>query len=121
MQTLQALTGDMITRLYGAETLRQYGDALLRINDGLTDRELRRFRVQAKAITTFDAYDELPKIQCPAFVIGVEGDKVLSAEASDELADALCCDQYMYPASWGHCAFDEAPDYKERILRFIRG
>ena len=119
VQTLQALTGDMITRLYGAETLRQYGDALLRINDGLTDRELRRFRVQAKAITTFDAYDELPKIQCPAFVIGVEGDKVLSAEASDELADALCCDQYMYPATYGHCAFDEAPDYKERILKWL--
>ena len=121
VNTLRQLTGDMITRLYGAETVRKYGDALLHINDGVSEEELRRFRAQARAIATFDAYDELCKTRCPALVIGVDGDRVLGDKGSDELADALCCDQYMYPASWGHCAFDEAPDYKERILRFIRG
>lgn len=119
VDTLQALTGDMITRLYAAETLQKYGDALLRINDGLTGEELSRFRVQARAITTYNAYDELDKIHCPALVLGVEGDKVLGDEGSDELADALCCDQYMYPATYGHCVFDEAPDYKERIMKWL--
>ena len=87
--------------------------------DGLTDEELRRFSVQARAISDFDAYSELDKIKCPTLVLGVEGDKVVTADASREIADRLGCELYLYPDSYGHCVFDEAPDYKDRILNFL--
>ena len=48
-----------------------------------------------------------------------EGDKVVTADASREIADRLGCELYLYPDSYGHCVFDEAPDYKDRILNFL--
>ena len=90
------------------------------MNDGLTEQDLRRFSVQARAIQTFDAYGDLEGITCPVLVIGVKDDKVLTGEASEEIAAKLGCELYMYPNTYGHCVFDEAPDYKDRIMHFFK-
>lgn len=116
---LAALTESFLKLLYCDATIEKYGDLLAHMNDGLTDEELRRFSVQARAISDFDAYSELDKIKCPTLVLGVEGDKVVTADASREIADKLGCELYLYPDSYGHCVFDEAPDYKDRILNFL--
>ena len=116
---LDALTDSFLGLLYSDATIEKYGDLLARMNDGLTAEELRRFSVQARAITDFDAYSELDKIQCPTLVLGVEGDKVVTAEASREIAGKLGCELYLYPSDYGHCVFDEAHDYKDRILNFL--
>ena len=116
---LSALTESFINLLYSDATVKKYGALLSRMNDGLTAEELRRFSVQARAISGFDAYSELDRIRCPALVLGVEGDKVVTAEASRELAAKLGCGLYLYPGDYGHCVFDEAPDYKDRILSFL--
>ena len=116
---LNALTESFLKLLYCDATIEKYGDLLARMNDGLTEEELRRFSVQARAISDFDAYSELEKIKCPALVIGVEGDKVVTADASREIADKLGCEIFLYPDAYGHCVFDEAPDYKDRILNFL--
>ena len=98
---LATLTESFLKLLYCDATIEKYGDLLAHMNDGLTDEELRRFSVQARA------------------VLGVEGDKVVTADASREIADRLGCELYLYPDSYGHCVFDEAPDYKDRILNFL--
>ena len=116
---LSALTESFINLLYSDATVKKYGALLSRMNDGLTAEELRRFSVQARAISGFDAYSELDRIRCPALVLGDEGDKVVTAEASRELAAKLGCGLYLYPGDYGHCVFDEAPDYKDRILSFL--
>ena len=110
-----------IDNLYSETTKRLYGEAMLRMFDEVTDSDLDRFCIQMRAIMGLNTYDRLDSIACPAFVVGVEGDRVVTGEASDELAEALCCDQYMYGAEFGHCVFDEAPDYKERLLNFFVG
>lgn len=117
---LASLTEQFTKLLYSASTVEKFGSMLAHMNDGLTEQDLRRFSVQARAIQTFDAYGELECITCPVLVIGVKDDKVLTGEASEEIAAKLGCELYMYPNTYGHCVFDEAPDYKDRIMHFFK-
>lgn len=84
----------------------------------VTGEELRRFVVMAKALEGFDITDRLSGIACPTLVLGDEDDRVLGGEASRSLAERLGCELYMYDG-YGHAAYDTAPDYKERIARFL--
>ena len=54
-------------------------------------------------------------------VIGAKADRVLTPEGSVEIAEKLGgkCELYMYDEKYGHCVFDEAPDYKDRIYKFF--
>ena len=118
--TLAEHTEEMMRLLYSPATIEKYGKLLCRVNDGLSREELHRFAVQARAISDFNGYAVLDRIHCPTLVIGVEGDKVVTAEASMEIAEKLGCGCYIYGREYGHCVFDEAPDYKQRLFDFFR-
>lgn len=115
---LTALTAELITSLYSENTIGKYKDMLLHMNDDMTDYDIRRFIIQTQALDDFDITGEIGKILCPVLVIGSEGDKVLSPSQSHTIAEALNASIYMYSNEWGHCVFDEAPDYKQRMLDF---
>lgn len=115
---MTALTADFIDNLYSEQTIGKYKDFLIHMNDNVTRHDIERFIIQAKAIDGFDVYDELEKIKCPTLVIGVEGDKVLPADCSREIAEKIGCELYLYGGEYGHCVFDEAPDYKQRLMDF---
>lgn len=115
-----ALTDLMIDCLFSQNLIDKYKDVLIHMNDGVDENDLRRFIIQTEAIDDFDVMDELYKITCPTLVIGAEGDKTLPAEHSRRIAEKLGCELYMYGAEYGHCVFDEAPDYKQRMLNFFR-
>ena len=116
---LTALTAELIDCLYSEKTVRRYKDLLLHMNDDMDADDIRRFVIQTEAIDGFDVTDELDKITCPALVIGAEGDKTLPAEQSRFIAEKLGCPLYMYDSEYAHCVFDEAPDYKKRLLSFF--
>lgn len=116
---LTAMTAALIDDLYSEETIGKYRDALMHMNDQLTQKELDRFIIQVRALNGFDVYDELERITCPTLVIGADGDKLLPADCSRELAERLNCGLYLYGAEYGHCVYDEAPDYKQRLLAFF--
>ena len=108
--------------IYPPAVFEQYRDALIAAAGTVTDADLRRFIALAEGTKGFDALKELEKIRCPVLAIGVYEDRVLDADATMEIAEKL--DErtdfrlYMY-TGFGHAAFDTAPDYKERILRFL--
>lgn len=108
----------MIKLLYSEKLAGQLLQATGMMFSGVSRQDLDRFIIQARAINSFDVYDRLGEIKCPVFVIGVEGDKVLTAEASRETAGKLGCELYMYSSEYAHCVFDEAPDYKQRMMDF---
>ena len=85
----------------------------------LTDEELDRFIMLAKAGGDFDVYDELDKIKCPTFVLGAHHDKVLTGRASDEIAEKIGCDSFMYGEPYGHAVYDEARDFKKKMFKFL--
>ena len=78
-----------------------------------------RFIRLARAINSLDTYDELDKIKCPVFVIGAGKDRIVTVDASNEIAEKLGCKKYIYQRL-GHGVYSEAKDFNERILRFLK-
>lgn len=80
--------------------------------------ECARFRILANACLDFDGEKFLSQIRCPVLVLGAENDRVAGVKASKEIAEKTGAQLYIYP-SFGHAVYDEADDYKERILNFL--
>ena len=82
-------------------------------------KDYRRFLVNARAILGFDASDELAKIACPTMILGGDKDRIVGIDGSRELHERIAGSEiYVYPGL-GHAAYEEAPDFNGRILRFM--
>ena len=82
-------------------------------------KDYHRFLVNAHAILAFDAAVELSKIACPTLIVGGDADRIVGVEGSRELHGRIAGSElYIYPGL-GHAAYEEAPDFNERILRFV--
>lgn len=114
------LNRDITEKVYSEAFRTKYRRAFAHLENEGTPEELQRFAVLAEACRSFDASGELEKIACPVLVIGAAQDHVLTGEASEELAQALSCPLYIYE-DYGHAVYDEAPDYRARLLRFFAG
>lgn len=77
-----------------------------------------RFMILANACLTCDTYDRLDEIKCPVLVLGGGKDKIVSGEASIEIADKLGCEYYIYE-DLSHEAYNEAKDFNKRIYEFF--
>lgn len=101
------------------ERLRTFfADAARAVTPGDFDRFIRL----AEGMKDFDVTEDLARIVCPTLVIGSADDRVLGAQADAQIAaclrncpECICC-QY---DGYGHAAYDTAPDYPERLLRFF--
>lgn len=119
------LVASFVDNCFTPSFLERYRRALMMMYRRLTQEEMSRFAVMARACKLVDTYDRLGEIKCPVFVIGAGIDHVVTYEASVKIAEKLkACGVphqfYTYKES-GHAVFDEAPDYKERVLNFLRG
>ena len=81
--------------------------------------DMNRFIILAKSCLTCDTYENLNKIKCPVLVLGGKQDKVVTGEASEEIAEKLGCEIYMYE-ELGHAVYEEAKDFNKRIYRFLQ-
>ena len=110
--------------IYPPAVFESCREALLSAAQTVTETDLSRFIVLAEGTRGFDAVEDLAAIRCPVLAVGVYEDAVLDADATMEIAEKL--DErpdfrlYLY-TGYGHAAFDTAPDYRQRILRFFRG
>ena len=105
--------------VYSETTLKAYREALISSNMGVCDEEFQRFLILAKACRTCDCYNALSAVKCPVLVLGSEGDRVVTAEGSKQIAEALGCELYIFDDSYGHGVYDEAPDYRKRCMDFL--
>lgn len=113
-----ALNRDFYPRLFTDGYLETWKDAIAAVPEG-TEEELRRFAVMSESCLNFDVREALPQIRCPVLVLGASDDRVLSAEASRFLSEALGCELYIYE-DYRHAVYDEAPDYRARMLGFLQ-
>ena len=114
----ESLIRDFIGRLYTPKRQERYRAAiplLLKLTKTIPSQ---RFVSLAKACLTADTYDRLSQIRCSCFVIGGEDDRVVSAQASRELAEKLGAELYLYEGL-GHAASEEAKDFNTRVLEFL--
>ena len=82
-------------------------------------KDVKRFITLAKACLTCNTYEELDKIQCPVLVMGGKEDKIVTGEASEEMAEKLGCQIYMYE-KMGHAIYEEATDFNKRVYDFLK-
>ena len=108
--------------LYPHDMYVQLRDILIETAKTVTDEELERFIILAQGMKDFNVTDDLVKIACPVLAIGSEDDQVLGADGTRRIAERLNdradFELFMY-YGYGHAAYDTAPDYKERMLRFL--
>ena len=112
-----ALVHGFAEAAYSEGFYAQYRAAFDQMAEAVTDEEIRRFLIIAGG-SSADLTGELAAVQCPALVLGAGKDRVLGDKASPELAELLHAELYVYP-NGSHTAYDEEPDYKERILAFF--
>ena len=111
---------DTAERSYSEKKLRQ-----ARITYGLLGnlgrpKSFERFRIQAESCLTHDAYDALDRIACPTLVVGGREDRIVTGEASEEIAEKIPgCELYMYEGL-SHGLYEEAPDFLGRVMAFCR-
>ena len=79
-----------------------------------------RFITLAKSCLTCSTYDKLEQIKCPVLVLGGRKDKIVTGEASLEIAEKLNCGIHMYD-ELSHEAYNEAGDFNRRIYDFFAG
>ena len=80
-----------------------------------------RFLANARAILSFDVYDELPRLACPTLVIGGAEDRIVGVEPSYELHERIAPSELFVYGALGHAAYEEAPDFNARVYRFLEG
>ena len=108
--------------IFTQDMFEQLRELLVETAKSVTDEDLSRFIILAEGLKDFDVSSELEKITCPVFIVGSKDDQVLGADATDEIAEHLSDKPgfalHMYEG-FGHAAYDTAPDFKERMLRFL--
>ncbi len=79
-----------------------------------------RFRILCESCLSHDVYADLPRIACPAYIIGACQDKVLGPEASVEMHEAIPDSElYMYE-SYSHGVYEQAGDFNKTVLRWLQ-
>lgn len=108
--------------LYPQDTFEQLRGLLTESAKSVTDEDLERFIVLAEGMKGFDVTDSLEKIACPVLAIGSKDDKILGVGETLRIAERLGgradFELHLYDG-YGHAAYDTAPDFKERVLRFL--
>ena len=114
-----ALVEDMAVKMYTPAYVRRYRPFLKLLTLLQTPKDIDRFITLTRSCLTCDSYEQLDKIQCPVLVIGGGQDRLVSGEASVELAEKLGCVLHMYE-DLGHAAYEEAKDFNQRVLDFFK-
>lgn len=108
--------------VYPEAVFEQSRSMMIEAAKSVTPEDLKRFITVSEGMRGFDVTGDLQKIKCPVLVIGSNDDRVLGGEASVQIMGSLKgrpdCELFMYDG-YGHAAYDLAPDYRERMLKFL--
>jgi len=116
----KALMLDNLRRIYTPAYCRKNGWIVPLVARLTRPRSYGQFLIDSAACRSHDAWERLPEISVPTLVIGGEEDLCLGAEASRELAARIPGAQLkMYPGL-GHGLYEEAPDFQQTVLEFLR-
>ena len=117
--SMRELVTDMAQRMYSDRYLRIYKPLLPLLTLVQTPGDVPRFTALAASCLTCDTWEQLEEIRCPVMVIGGKQDKLVTAEASVEMAQKLGCSLYLYEVL-GHAAYEEAAkDFNRRVYDFF--
>ena len=111
---------DTAERSYSEKRLRQARLAYSLLGSLGKPKSFARFLTQAESCVTHDCYDRLGEIACPTLVIGGSEDKIVTGEASAEIARAIPGSELYIYEGLSHGLYEEAPDFLGRVAAFCR-
>ena len=83
-------------------------------------RSLDRFLIQAEACGAHDCQAELSRVSCPTLVIGGTEDRIVTGEASAEIAERIPGSELRMVEGMGHGLYEECPDFLRWVADFCR-
>jgi len=113
------IVSDMMEVMYSESYVKKYGWMFPLLAKFAKPKNETRFIRLAKACLTCDTYNRLREIACPVLVLGGTEDRIVTGEASCEIAGTLGCELHMYEGL-GHSAYEEAADFNNRVYCFLR-
>ena len=117
---MKELVTDMAEKMYSDAYVKRYRPFLPLLAIMQKPKDVQRFAILARACLTCNTYEILDKIKCPVLVLGGRQDKVVTGEASEEIAEKLGCKIHMYE-NMGHAAYEEAKDFNRMVYDFLIG
>ncbi len=84
-------------------------------------KSFERFLIQAASCVSHDTYELLPRIICPTLVIGGTDDRIVTGEASREIASQIPGAALFMYEGLGHGLYEEAPDFLDRVREWGLG
>ena len=116
---MKELVADMAEKMYSDAYVKRYRLFMPVLTVLQKPKDVKRFVILAKACLTCNTYELSDKIKCPVLVLGGKKDKVVTGEASVEIAEKLGCEIHMYD-DLGHASYEEAKDFNKRVYDFLR-
>lgn len=119
---------DAFRELMIDNTIKMYSEEYIRKNKWMLNmvgrfgkpKSYERFIVMAEACLSHDCFDMLYTIQAPTLVIGGEKDIIVGPESSGEIASQISGAKLkMYP-EYGHALYEEAKDFNNVVLEFLK-
>lgn len=112
-----ALTRDIFDTMYPPEYVAKYRLLMPLLQRTAKPKDTQRFIRLAKACLTCDTYDRLPELHGKALVLGAGQDKVVTAEASAEMAERIGCRCRIFEDLW-HSAYEDK-GFNEEVYCFF--
>ena len=110
---------DTTEKSYTESRLRKYRPFYPLLSKISKPKNLKRFIIQAKSCISHNSYDELEKIKCNTLVIGVDDDKIVGKETSEELSEKIKDSKLVKYNGFGHGVYEEVKDFNEQILEYL--
>ncbi len=114
-----ALNRAVWARLYTSAYLTKWADAFTYLEKDGTTAECARFVALSQVVCRMDAEADLKKIACPTLVLAAGKDTIFPSACSEAIARATGAKYFVYE-DYCHSVFDEAPDYKDRLMAFFK-
>lgn len=116
----KALVVDITKKAHPDKQLRKYQRFFPLLGLAPAPQSYERFLTQANASRNHDGTGVVRNILAKTLVIGGERDETVGAEGSRELVDAIPNSYLCIYHNHGHGLYQDARDFNERILKFLR-
>jgi len=116
---IEELNKTMASDIYSEETLKQFWEIILNMNKDVSDEELQKFIILAESIKDFNIEDKLQNIKCKTLAISSKKDKIFWKEWAEIIAEKTNGKLYIYE-DYSHAVYDEAPDFRTKMLEFLK-
>ena len=110
---------DNFEKSYSESYLKKYRPLYPVIVPFMKPADSRRFLIQARACITHDAMEYIENISAPTLIITGEQDKIVTADASVQMAKKISGSRLIVYRSYGHAVYEEAADFNSRVKEFF--